>query len=146
MDKSRGKEFKLEVKENYKISYGSVDGKNPKAIFIKINAWGLPIDKGETDYTQVIKKMDKNLRSFVYNNINDNLFKKNNTILDLDLRESGISFNKKSFMSCEITLFQENNYELTSPLIINELKTFINKIIYEEFEKDKNFKFYKDKK
>lgn len=146
MEKSRGKEIKINVKNNYKTTYGSVDNKNPKAIFIRINAWGLPLDEYELDYENVIKKLDKRIRLFVYNNVDSDLFDKKRSIIDLDLRESGITLNKKSFMSCEITLFQINNYDLTTPLIINHLTELTTKIIEEEFEKDKNFKFFKEKK
>ena len=146
MEKSRGKEIKINIKNNYKTTYGSVDNKNPKAIFIRINAWGLPLDEYELDYENVIKKLDKRIRLFVYNNVDSDLFDKKRSIIDLDLRESGITLNKKSFMSCEITLFQINNYDLTTPLIINHLTELTTKIIEEEFEKDKNFKFFKEKK
>lgn len=146
MEKSRGKEIKINIKNNYKTTYGSVDNKNPKAIFVRINAWGLPLDEYELDYENVIKKLDKRIRLFIYNNVDSDLFDKKRSIIDLDLRESGITLNKKSFMSCEITLFQVNNYDLTTPLIINHLTELTTKIIEEEFEKDKNFKFFKEKK
>ena len=135
MEKSRGKEIKLNIKNNYKTTYGSVDNKNPKAIFIRINAWGLPIDELELNYDNVIKKLDKRLRMFIYNNVDSNLFDKKRCIVDLDLRESGITFNKKSFMSCEVTLFQNNHYDLSSSLIINHLTELTTKIIEEELAK-----------
>ncbi len=146
MEKSRGKEIKLKIDNSYKTSYGTVDSKNPKAIYIKISAWGLPTDEDENDYNGVIRKLNKRLRLFVYNNLDEKIFDKKNNIVDLDMRESGIIFNKKSFMSCEITLFQKNNYEFTSPLIMKHLTDLTTKLINEEFVSNKNFTFYKNKK
>ena len=36
----RGKEVKLDINPNYKISVGTVDNKNPKSIYISLSAWG----------------------------------------------------------------------------------------------------------
>jgi hypothetical protein len=36
------------------------------------------------------------------------------TIVDLDIRESGIRFGKRSFINCEVTLFLDTNMSVTS--------------------------------
>lgn len=147
MQKNRGKEIKLDINSNYKISFGSVDSKNPKAIYLKISGWGLPTnDDIEVDYNNVIKKLNKKIRLFVYNNLDRTLFESDRSIIDLDMRESGIVYSKKSFMSCEITLFQLNNYELNQPIVVNHLECLLRNLIEDVFEDDEYFKFYKDKK
>jgi hypothetical protein len=68
------------------------------------------------------------------------------TMIDLDMRESGIIDNKSSFMSCEITLFQSNNYLLDSNEVSDELNRVIKIIIDKVFEDNEYFKFFKKKK
>ena len=46
----------------------------------------------------------------------------------MDMRESGITNKKSSFMSCEITLYQFNNYLLTTDILKNEYK--LTKLIW----------------
>ena len=104
-----GKQIKMESYKNYNITYGCVDNKNPKSVFINITAWVEPLSEEEEDYSKIIKSLNKKIRQSVYNFLSKNhttSFIKDKTIIDLDLRESGIKFGKRSFMSCEVTLFQ----------------------------------------
>ena len=48
------------------------------------------------------KKIKQNLFSYFNTEGLETLFDKNRTIVDLDIRESGIKFGKRSFISCEI--------------------------------------------
>ena len=103
-----GKEIKTELFKNYNIVYGSVNNKNPKAVYINISSWGLPVNKDESNYIRIIKDINKKVKQTLYNYILNNLqdtFIKEQSIVDLDIRKSGIKFGKRSFINCEITLY-----------------------------------------
>ena len=144
-----GKQFKNDNHNNYNVTFGCVDNKNPKSVYINISAWAEPLHQNdEVNYTRVIKDINKKLKQDLFNFFNFELktdFLKHNTIVDLDIRESGIKFGKRSFMSCEITLFQENEIPINSEEMKLSLNNVISKVINDIFEKDKNFKYHKKK-
>lgn len=107
--KKRGKEIKIDVSDNYNVVSGTVNNKDAKAIYINISAWGEPTSSVDMNYTRVISRLAKCIKQNIYNTLkasNDSKFNILNSIVDLDMRESGIKFGKKSFMNCEITLYQ----------------------------------------
>jgi len=143
-----GKQIKMENQKNYNITYGCVDNKNPKSVFINITAWVEPLSEDEEDYNKIIKSLNKKIRQSVYNflsNNNTTSFIKEKTIVDLDLRESGIKFGKRSFMSCEINLFQNEDNSVNSEVVKIGLNLISNFVINEIFESDKDFKYHKKK-
>ncbi len=143
-----GKQIKIENHNNYNVTYGCVDNKNPKSIYVNITAWLEPISEDEEDYNKIIKQIDKRIRQAVYNfllNCKTECFLKDKTIVDLDLRESGIKFGKRSYMSCEITLFKNDVISLTSEPMKIDLNKITSLIINEIFDKDKDFKYHKKK-
>jgi hypothetical protein len=143
-----GKQIKIKSETNYNITYGCVDNKNPKSIYINITAWLEPLSEEEEDYNKIIKNINKKIRQTIYNflsNDNTTKFLKDKTIVDLDLRESGIRFGKRSFMSCELTLFQNGEISINSEDMKKNLNTISTVIIKEIFDKDNDFNFYKKK-
>lgn len=143
-----GKQIRMETNKNYNITYGCVDNKNPKSVFINITAWVEPLSEDEEDYNKIIKSLNKKIRQTIYNFLSDNnttSFIKDKTIVDLDLRESGIKFGKRSFMSCEITLFQNEDNSINSDIVKKGLNLISNLVIDEIFENDEDFKYYKRK-
>lgn len=146
-EKGRGKEFKLELFENFNVLIGTVDNKNTVAVYIKLSAWAEPIDNDDTiNYSSVIRKLDKAVRSHTFKNIDLNNFHNELTIVDLDMRESGVVFSKRSFISCEITLFQKGNHQVNSEFMVEELTKITNKLIEDIFNKNEYFKFHFKKK
>ena len=126
---------------------GTVDNKNPKSIYISLSAWGELIDDDETiNYGSVINKLRKQIKHNINSVINPNDFHKNKYIVDLDMRSSGISEHKRSFMSCEITLYQKNNFPVNKPKIINIATYLVKNIINDCLENQDHFIFYKTKK
>lgn len=143
----RGKEFKLELFDNFNVLIGTVDNKNPEAVYVKLSAWAEPTDSdNDINYSSVIRKLDKAVRSHTFKNININNFDNNLSIVDLDLRESGIVFNKRSFVSCELTLFQKGNHQVNSDFMTNELSKISKKLIDDVFNQNEHFKFHLKKK
>tara|TARA_Y100001937_G_scaffold105534_1_gene146465 strand:- start:718 stop:1155 length:438 start_codon:yes stop_codon:yes gene_type:complete len=143
----RGKEVKLDINPNYKISVGTVDNKNPKSIYISLSAWGqLLKEENEIDYDRIINKIRKDIKRTLNVNLNKEDFYNDKYIVDLDMRSSGISYKKRSFMSCEITLFQKNIIPVHKPKVINGATVLINNLIKECLNKQPYFNFYKTKK
>ena len=143
----RGKEIKLDIDKNYKVKVGTVDNKNPKSIYINLSAWGeLKEFNEELNYDKVISLLRKNIKNNINKNISIDDFHKDKYIVDLDMRSSGISSHKRSFMCCEVTLFQKNNIPINQYYIIKRITSIANNIINDCLEKQSHFKFYKTKK
>ena len=143
-----GKQIKVHDQKNYNITYGCVDNKNPKSIYVNITAWLEPLSENEEDYNKIIKNLNKKIRQNLYNFLSSDkstIFLKDKTIVDLDLRESGIKFGKRSFMSCEITLFQNGEISINSELMKQNLNNVSSLIIDRTFNEDKDFRFHKKK-
>jgi len=141
----RGKELKLDLNPNYKIKVGTVDNKNPKTIYINLSAWG-QLKKYDIDlnYESVINKLRKNIKHKI-NSYNLNEFHRGKYIVDLDMRSSGIKPTKRSFMSCEITLFQKESIPINNPLIVDSSKQIIKDVIKDCLDTNTHFSFYKTK-
>lgn len=143
-----GKQIKVNDHKNYSVIYGCVDDKNPKSIYVNISTWAEPLSEYEENYGKIIKTLDKKIRQKIYNYLSENNitpFLKDKTIVDLDLRESGVRFGKRSFMCCELTLFQNGEMSINSDMIKNSLNNVSSLIIKEIFDVDSNFKFEKKK-
>ena len=69
-----------------------------------------------------------------------------NAIVDFNMASSGVSFNKRSFMSVELTLFQKTPLPINSDKLLPTLNKISEEIIINVFEKDEDFKFYRKKK
>jgi hypothetical protein len=143
----RGKEITLDVSSNYKVKLGTVDNKNSKSIYISLSAWGELLPTNDIiNYDGVISKLRKQIKHNINSTINTEDFHKNKYIVDLDMRSSGISNQKRSFMSCEITLYQKNNIPVNKPKIINAATYLVKDIIINCLENQNHFTFYKTKK
>ena len=144
-----GKQFKINDHKNYNVTYGCVDNKNPKSIYINISSWAEPLSDYEIDYNKIVKSLDKKIRQTVYNFLSGNnsstSFLKDKTIVDLDLRESGIKFGKRSFMCCEVTLFQREEMSINSESTKRALNLVSSMIINEILDKNLEFNFNKKK-
>jgi hypothetical protein len=144
-----GKELKINDFQNYNIIYGSVNDKQPKAVYINLSAWSEPKSNSQIKYDKIIKDLRKKIKQSLYNYFvyNDYLdFDKDRTIVDLDIRESGIRFGKRSFMNCEITLFLNSEISINSEYIRLKLNDVINMVIDTALDDNKIFKFHKKKK
>jgi hypothetical protein len=62
----KGKQMKLELFDNYKVIIGTVDNKNPKALYISISAWGKPKNKEEEDFDSIIKQKSKRVKKKLF--------------------------------------------------------------------------------
>lgn len=143
-----GKELKINNFKNYNVVFGSINNKHSKAVYINISAWAEPQYNELLQYSRVIKDINKKVKQSLFNvfdSIEETEIKKNNTIVDLDIRESGIRYGKRSFMNCEITLFLNSETPVNSEAIKDKLDMVSETIIVSTFENNKIFKFYKKK-
>jgi hypothetical protein len=144
-----GKEVKTNKFKEYSVVFGSVNNKNPKAVYINISAWAAPKENDDVSYLRVIRNINKLIKQQTYNLLSTDItskFVKERTIVDLDIRESGIKFGKRSFMNCELTLFLEEEISVNTEFMQGKLEWITEDIIKNVFEKDETFEFHKRKK
>jgi hypothetical protein len=144
----KGKEIKTTKFKNYNVVFGSVNNKNPKAIYINISSWVEPLEEIGVNYNQVIRNLNKKIKQSlfkIFDEETDCFFDGNRTIVDLDIRESGIRYGKRSFMSCEMTLFLNEEMSVTSDYMKDKLESVTENLIKTNFENNKTFNFNKKK-
>jgi hypothetical protein len=140
----RGKEIKIDQYQNYNVIYGTVDSKSPTSIYLELSAWGQPKTSEDIDYNRVIKSLHKRIKQIVSDDIDTTIFS-DKIIIDVDMRESGIRFNKRSYIDCEVTFFQLGKLSLTDDKIISTVKR-LSKLISDELNTSEYFNFFKTKK
>jgi hypothetical protein len=143
-----GKELKIDNFKNYNIVFGSVNNKHPKAVYINISAWADPQSEENVNYNRTIRDLHKKIKQSLYNCfLSDKYsdFMKDRTIVDLDIRESGIRFGKRSFMNCEITLFLNSEIPVNSELMKPRLDEVLKVVIDTTLDDNRSFKFYRKK-
>ncbi len=124
----KGKTVKINQYDSLKTLYGTVDSKNLKSLYINIQTWVIPVQDSE-NWTRVVGNLSRDVKHSVYESLDRNLFKEN-FIVDLDLRTSGIRLEKHSFMNLEINLFTKEELDFKG----NKLKDSIKKILREVYK------------
>lgn len=145
----KGKELKVTDFKNYNVVYGSVNNKDPRAMYINISAWAEPKVNEEINYTRIIRNADKSIRQTIYNLIDSTKstpFFKDKTIVDFDIKESGVKYGKRSFTNCEVTLYLKDEVSVNSENLKPIIKNLIKNSISSVFETNEYFKFHKTKK
>jgi hypothetical protein len=122
----KGKTIKINQYESLKTSYGTVDSKNLKSLYINLQTWVLPKDDYE-NWERIVGNLSREIKHSVYESLNRELFQEN-FIVDLDLRTSGIQVGKKSFMNLEINLFTKNELDFKSMIVKDSVKKIIKEI------------------
>jgi hypothetical protein len=140
----RGKEHKLKNKTNYNIKLGTVDNNNPACFYFIIKGWAKPTNSDkDVNYKRVVQSLQREINQNLYNNLDSNLFDKQIKIVDLDLRESGITYGKKSYFKCEVTLYQKNTKPLDS--LIPEIEKLTTRIVEDVLDTSPHFDFTRKK-
>lgn len=142
-----GKELKLDLLNNYKTKIGTVNNKESKSLYINLSAWGEinNIDEN-TNYEMVLRNLRKKIKQNLNNKLNEEIFHNNKYIVDLDMRSSGFVTTKRSFMSCEITLYQKKGLPINQIKLLNESKKLIYDVANNCLDNNNYFTFYKTKK
>ena len=140
----KGKTSKIIGFKNTKITYGTVDSFELKSLYLNIQTWVEP--KNDYDnWNRIVLNLSRSIKHTILNSINKNIFKEN-FIVDLDLRSSGICLKKKSFLNLEINLYLSEPLDFKESIIKDSLKELTKSIINENFNKNKYFEFSLTKK
>ena len=99
----KGKTSKIQGFKIAKVTYGTVDSIELKSIYLNIQTWVEPIKESD-NWNRVVLNLSRFIKHTVYNTINNDLFEQK-FIVDLDLRSSGLTMGKKSFLNLEVILF-----------------------------------------
>lgn len=138
-----GKYIPLGTYNNIKIGYGTVDYKNLKTIYLKLNSWLQPNDDSD-NFNDVIFKTRREIKRLIYDLRSEHF--KPQSIVDLDVRTKGIKMEKRSFMNLEVTLYVENMFDVKSKQTRNSVKNIIENIINDCLTDKNLFNFHKTKK
>jgi hypothetical protein len=136
----KGKTSKINGFRTSKVSYGTVDSKEFKSLYLNVQTWVEPKKESE-NWTRVVLNMNRSVKHSVFNNINKELFD-DKFIVDLDLRTSGLQMKKKSFMNLEINLYLTQEIDFKSTKLKKYLKNITKEIYSDVFNKNEYFKFY----
>ena len=145
MHRKKGKKININTHANYKTISGTVDNANPKSVYVSISSWANPKIKDELDYDKVLSTINNKVRRTVSNKLNNDFFYGGRYIIDFDMKSSGIRYGKKSFMNCEITLYQKLKLKLNENNLQKELKNIIDDVIKEVFTENQYFSFEETK-
>lgn len=138
-----GKFITLGYCGNVKVGYGTVDHKNLKTIYIKLNSWVEP-ENEDDKYDELLSKTKRKIKLRIYE-LRSNLFKRE-SIVDLDVRIKGIKLGKKSFLNLEITLFTQKHFDIRMKELKPLIKNLANDVIDSDLDDKKLFNFAKNKK
>lgn len=102
--KKNGKQIST-INENFKIQKYTLDSNTTNSISLDLNSWVIP--KYEIEDLQLLKKLQFQIKLFLFENINYQIFKKS-FIVDLDIRFININLPKKTYYNLNITLHPIN--------------------------------------
>jgi hypothetical protein len=140
----KGKTSKLNIFDDAKCQYGTVDSKNFKSLYIVLQTWVEPI-KDQDNWGRVTGEIKRQILHTLLEVAEPTTFEKK-YIVDLDLRTSGIQKNKKSFLNLEITLFLNNqNIDFKSIMLRSKIKNILQSIYKDDLKNSKYFTLSKTK-
>lgn len=141
----KGKTSKIQGFKIAKVTYGTVDSIELKSIYLNIQTWVEPIKESD-NWNRVVLNLSRSIKHTVYNTINNDLFEQN-FIVDLDLRSSGLTMGKKSFLNLEINFFlKEKEVDFKSQQVKDYLKSMVKNVVNQNFNKNDFFIFTLTKK
>lgn len=140
----KGKSVKLNLYSPIKSVYGTVDSKNLKSIYINIQSWVCP-KKDHDNWNRVVCNLNREIKHSVFNSISQTVFM-DKSIVDLDLRTSGISTEKKSFFNLEVNLYTNEELDFKSQELKDSVKKIVKNIFTNNLSNNSYFDFYKTKK
>lgn len=140
----KGKTSKLNIFDDAKCHYGTVDSKDLKSIYLVLQTWIEPITDDE-NWNKITGLIKRQISHTLLEIVDFKTFERKQ-IVDLDLRTSGIQKNKKSFLNLEITIFlHEKNVDFKSLILRSKIKKIISCIYHDDLKKSKYFILSKTK-
>jgi len=135
----KGKTSKIIGFDSIKVTYGTVDSKNLKSVYLNIQTWATPVISSD-NWNRVVANLSRNIKHTILDLVDLETFQ-SNYIVDLDLRTSGIQLNKKSFMNLEMTFFMKTEIDFKSNELKDKLKQIAKFVYQENMKKNPNFDF-----
>jgi hypothetical protein len=139
-----GKYINLGQYKNIKIGYGTVDYKELKTIYIKLNTWLEAADLQVDEFDKIIQRTRRTIKNTIYN-LSTPYFKQTG-IVDLDIKTKGIRPSKRSFMDLDITLYVDKPFDVKSKDLRETVKRLIETIVEENLTDKNLFNFHETKK
>ena len=140
----KGKTSKLNVFDDAKCFYGTVDSKNLKSIYVVLQTWIEPLTIDD-NWNRLVGEIKRQIQHTLLEVVDTQTFERKQ-IVDLDLRTSGIQKNKKSFMNLEITLFVQNTtLDIKSPILLDKIKKIHSSVYTDDLKNNKHFTLSKTK-
>lgn len=140
----KGKSVKLNLYNPIKSSYGTVDSENFKSVYLNIQSWITPKTDNE-NWNRLVCNLSREIKHSVYNSITPTIFLEK-SVVDLDLRSSGISVGKKSFFNLEVNLYLNQEMDFKSQEIKDSIKKIVKTIYKTNIDNNKYFDFSISKK
>jgi hypothetical protein len=133
----KGKTSKLDLFQDAKCYYGSVDATELKSIYLVLQTWVKPTQERD-NWERVVGTISRTIKHKILEIYNKSLFREH-FIVDLDLRTSGIKIDKASFLNLEITFFTKQNIDFKSDELSKELNRILKEVHDNVLEKTKYF-------
>ena len=143
--KKVAKKIDVNNHKNYKVHFGTMDRIKSNSLYISLSSWVQPKVETNVDYNKILRNLNKTIKNKLFKNLDNNLFDNKLLIVDLDLRVSGIRFNKRSFMNCDITIFKKTKDSIECEYLDKIINKHITEVINEVLNKNKYFSFHKTK-
>jgi len=136
----KGKTSKLNIFDDAKCYYGTVDSKELKSIYLVLQTWIEPSDDYDK-WNRIIGEIKRQILHTLLEDVDYGTFEKKQ-IVDLDLRTSGLQLKKKSFLNLEINLFLDKEIDFKSIILKNYVKSLIKNIYFDVLNRNEYFNFY----
>jgi hypothetical protein len=121
----KGKTSKMSGFRNSKITYGTVDSKNFKSLYLNLQTWVEPKIDVE-NWSRLVLNMNRSIKHSIFNHIDKQMFD-DKFIVDMDL---------------EINLYLIDKVDFKDLKLKRKLKDIIKGIYNDVLHKNDNFKFY----
>ena len=113
--------------DSFKLKIGTTNKINPIVIYVEGKAFISPLEDKD-DYSRDIYEMKHALKQSITSNLCEAKYFDNKYIVDFQVAASGISVNKKSFLSFQFLLRQKRDNVLKLTEIKNGSEKMINNI------------------
>lgn len=141
----KGKTSKIAGFKTAKVIYGTVDSFNFRSLYLNIQTWVEPIKDSE-NWSRVVQNLSRAIKHVVLDSLDKTIFD-DKFIVDLDLRSSGLTLGKKSFLNLEINLYlKEESLDFKSVVLRDSLKKMAKDVFQNGFLENKYFSFYLSKR
>jgi hypothetical protein len=141
----KGKTSHINGFKTAKVVYGTVDSVELKSLYLNIQTWVEPIVDSD-NWTRTVLNLSRAIKHTIYQSLDNKIFD-TKFIVDLDLRSSGLKFQKKSFMNLEVNFYIiQPNLDFKDKDIKESLINITSNIFKENFKGNEFFNFYLTKK